>query len=310
MAPPRQPQRTIDVCIATYRRPALLGRLLDALAAQQVPAGWRMRIVVVDNDVQCSAELVVRSWRDRHRIDAVYDVEPEQNIALARNRAIALTEGCRIAFLDDDETPAPGWLEAILACMEQHRADVVFGPVESELPPHAPRWVRRCFAKPELATGTPVTHGGAGNVAFRRSVLKGRNDPFDPSFGRTGGEDTDWFYRLHLAGKKMIWCAEAKASELVPASRMQLSWVRRRAFRGGQTYYRVVVRRYPPGKLALWFAAKSAQLLGALVAAPVLLLASRPAYVALTLRGAGAAGQLARFLAARDMEEYRGSAQH
>ena len=308
MPPSQQRLRTVDVCIATYRRPQLLGQLLDALAQQDAP-GWRLRIVVVDNDRDGSAAPVAQAWRGAHDIELVYAIEPEQNIALARNRAIGLSTGCRIAFLDDDEVPAPGWLQAILGCMEHYRADVVFGPVESVLPPDAPRWARRCFSKPERATGTPVTHGGAGNVAFRRAVLGGRGDPFDPTFGLTGGEDTDWFYRLHLAGRSMVWCAEALATEAVPDTRLRLSWLRRRAFRGGQTYYRVFVRRYTRGRAALWFAAKSAQLLGALLAAPLVLLASRTAFAALTLRAAGAAGQLARCLLARDVEEYRGSAQ-
>ncbi|SFU91663.1 glycosyltransferase family 2 protein [Pseudoduganella namucuonensis] len=295
--------RTIDVCIATFRRPDQLAGLLAALE-RQAPPGWRLRIVVADNDAQRSAEPVAQAWRARSAVPLVYDAEPRQNIALARNRALAHCDAECIAFIDDDELPCAGWLAALLDSQARYQADVVFGPVDSSLPPDAPPWARDCFSKPALATGTPVRMGGAGNVLFRREVLLGRSDPFDPDFGLTGGEDTDWFYRLHLAGRRMVWCAEAQASEAVPAARLRLSWARRRAFRGGQTYYRVCVRRYSGARTALWCAVKSAQLLAALAAAPLLLLLHRRAYVALTLRAAGAAGQLARWLSRRDVEEY------
>jgi hypothetical protein len=44
-----------DVCIATFKRPALLERLLRDLLAQQLPDGVSMHIIVVDNDVDESA---------------------------------------------------------------------------------------------------------------------------------------------------------------------------------------------------------------------------------------------------------------
>jgi succinoglycan biosynthesis protein ExoM len=299
----------IDICVTTFRRPALLASLLDALL-RQAGMGPRVRIVVVDNDAQHSARTVIEACRSDAAdagVQLVYAVEPRQNIALARNRALALCQADYIAFIDDDELPCTGWLQALLGCLQAHGADVAFGPVHARLPPHAPPWARDCYRKPQRASGTPLTHGGAGNVMFRRSALDGPGACFDPAYGLTGGEDTDWSYRLHLAGKRLVWCAEAQATEHVPDARLRLAWARRRAFRGGQTYYRVFVRRYTRLRTALWFAVKCTQLLAALLAAPLLLCVHRRSYIALTLRGAGAAGQVMRFLSAPDIEEYHGS---
>lgn len=294
----------IDVCIVTFRRPGMLATLLAALPAQAWP-GVALRIIVVDNDARRSAYPAAAAFRLAHALPLLYQAEPEQNIALARNRALALSTAPCIAFIDDDETPAPGWLRALYTCLHAQRADAVFGPVHSVLPARAPAWSHACFGKAPQATGTLLPYGGAGNVMLRRSVLDADAARFDPSFGLTGGEDTDWFYRLHLAGRRLVWCAEATASEPVPPARLQLRWALRRAFRGGQTYYRVVVRRYPRGRGALWFGAKTLQLLAAAAALPLLLCLHRRAAIALLLRAAGAGGQLARCLARRDLEEYR-----
>jgi hypothetical protein len=40
----------VSVCVATYRRPAGLARLLASLGRMKLPAGLRVEILVVYND--------------------------------------------------------------------------------------------------------------------------------------------------------------------------------------------------------------------------------------------------------------------
>jgi len=63
-------------------------------------------IVVADNDQLQSARPVVLEFRSASPIPVTYCAEPQQNIALTRNRAIANASGDYIAFVDDDEFPA------------------------------------------------------------------------------------------------------------------------------------------------------------------------------------------------------------
>jgi hypothetical protein len=44
----------------------------------------------------------------------------------------------------------------------------------------------------------------------------GTEGPFDPAFGRTGGEDSMLFRRLDESGSRMVWCDDAPALEFVP----------------------------------------------------------------------------------------------
>ena len=81
----------IAICIATYHRPEQLTKTLKSLP-QYFPEPYEGEIRVVDNDENRSAEQVVRAFAAQSRIPTHYRVEPEQNIALARNRAIDMGE--------------------------------------------------------------------------------------------------------------------------------------------------------------------------------------------------------------------------
>ena len=79
---------SISLCIATYRRPDRLAALLDDLVAQhELPHD----VVVVDNDASGSAREVVERRRTLGAPFPIrYDIQPEKNISLTRNRSVAL----------------------------------------------------------------------------------------------------------------------------------------------------------------------------------------------------------------------------
>src|SRR5690348_8117191 len=119
----------VTVCICTYKRPALLKRALDALCEQATGGLFTFSITVVDNDATESAREATESATGRGvRID--YCVEPEQNIARARNRGIASSGGDFITFLDDDEYPIRAWLLTLFQACQTYGADGALGPVK------------------------------------------------------------------------------------------------------------------------------------------------------------------------------------
>src|SRR5262245_10855414 len=97
----------ISVCICTFKRPVLLKRLLDELPRQKTDSSFTYSVIVADNDRQQSAKQVVQAFDATAPIRAVYCVEPEQNIARARNKTLEHATGDYIAFIDDDEFPTP-----------------------------------------------------------------------------------------------------------------------------------------------------------------------------------------------------------
>lgn len=231
------PRRTISVCICTYRRPQFLTRTLAALAKQDTGGHFTYAIVVADNDSRRSAEAVVVAFQAASSIPITYCVEPEQNIALARNKAVEKATADYIAFIDDDEFPPPDWLATLLGACEEHGADGVLGPVRPSFDRPPPRWLirGRFCERPEHPTGLTLRwrQTRTGNVLLRRQILAGIPNAFRREFGN-GGEDQDFFKRLIERGHRFIWCNEAAVYEVVPPERWTRSYLLKRALLRGQ----------------------------------------------------------------------------
>lgn len=237
--PPSLTAREVSICICTYKRPAQLQLLLQDLSAQTVlPA----QVVVVDNDAARTGEVgTVGHWP----FELVYDVQPEKNISLTRNRSIARATAAWIGILDDDERVPADWLEGMCRTAADGDADGVIGGVRAVLPADAPAWLdQRFFPIPQNphAEPFPINRISSGNALVRattlRAVFDGPRAPYDPRLGLSGGEDTDFYCRLQLAGARMVWCGTVQASEPVAPDRQNLRWLKLRALRGGQDYAR------------------------------------------------------------------------
>ena len=230
-------QDHISVCICTLKRRDWLTALLRAVTSQVVDERFTFDVVVVDNDLERSSEYVVRRAARGSHVRFTYDCEPERNISLARNRAIRNATGNLLAFIDDDELPGTDWLLQLHRTMTAHAAHGVLGPVEPEFPESAPSWLRngRVFRRRRLPTGARIAPKDArtGNVLVQRSAVHEGEHWFDPAFGRTGGEDTDFFARQFARGNVFVWCDEAVVTETIPPERCTVSYHVRRLLRAG-----------------------------------------------------------------------------
>ena len=206
----------ISVCICTFKRPHLLSRLLYELDRQKTGALFTYSIVIVDNDVSQSSAEVVLQFRKMSPLEITYFVEPEQNIALARNKALANAKGDFIAFIDDDEFPATDWLIKLFQTCQAHKVDGVLGPVLPHFEGSPPAWVTkgRFCDRPSHPTGFKIdwNEGRTGNLLIKREILDGIDPVFRPEFG-SGGEDRNFFRRMIERGRVFVWCNEAVAYE-------------------------------------------------------------------------------------------------
>jgi glycosyltransferase involved in cell wall biosynthesis len=227
----------ISVCICTFKRPDMLARSLDGVASQLRDSSFSIEVVVADNDSGRSAEAAVRLFQSRGVVDTIYVCQPEQNISLARNTAIQHATGNLIAFIDDDECPSRDWLIQLYRTLKAHKAAGALGPVLPEFPAGSPAWLKRgrFCERPRRATGTAITaaDGRTGNVLLARSLFPDGQAWFDPSFGRTGGEDSDFFSRQLREGRVFRWCDEAPVYELVPPERWSSIFYVKRHLRSG-----------------------------------------------------------------------------
>jgi len=241
----------IAVCIPTFRRPNNLERLLGALAKLETHA--QVIVIVADNDAEnhegFNLCLKLKEQGYRWPLDCV--IAAERGIAQARNvlveRALSHQAVAFAAMIDDDEWPAPHWLEAFLAVQEQTQAEVLGGSIRFEGESFA-RWAEGFDGVSSIArpSGPADMLEGAGNILISRRAVETMARPwFDPAFGLTGGEDRDFFERLKRAGCRFAWAGEALATTVVPQVRITLKWVLTRAYRIGNTEMRIFLKYRP-----------------------------------------------------------------
>jgi succinoglycan biosynthesis protein ExoM len=246
----------ICVCICTFRRPRLLAGLLKALDAQETEGNFGFDVVVVDNDRNASARTVVDSAVRRSERPIRYFIEPEQNIARARNKAVENARGDFIAFIDDDELPGERWLLDMYRALRLFETAGVLGPVLPRYEMAPPSWVIRgeFFVHPSYYSGYFLNWWltRTGNCLLDGSLFREPGGRFLPEFG-SGGEDRDFFKRMIQHGHVFVWCEEAPVYEMVPRDRWNvLTMIRRALLRGKMTYQ--ARRSYPSNLLRSYVA--------------------------------------------------------
>ena len=196
----------IVVCVCTCLRPQMLRRCLEAIARLVRPEGYRLSVVIVDNESEPNNRVIVESFPG-----VVYHHEPRRGIANARNAALekALELGADfIAFTDDDAEPAEEWIAKLAEAQRETGAEVVRGRTVYTYPEPLPAWVVKPSKKPRLSAAPPrgVSSAPTNNVIFSAKLVtaRGLNLRFDARFNTVGSEDTDFFKRARERGAKIV----------------------------------------------------------------------------------------------------------
>jgi succinoglycan biosynthesis protein ExoM len=224
----------VAVCITTFRRAEGLRSLLTSLTSLSCQPGLTFRVIVVDNDAFRSARSVVEAISAELNYAVTYEVESRQGLTYARNTALELgLDSDVVAFLDDDEQADPEWLNELVNTLTMFSADVATGPVLSRFTSPPADWIIAggFFDRERPATGTVLSEARTGNVSIRTGILTKTGIRFDHQFALSGGEDADFFRRLHAAGAKIVAADGAIAHETVPAARANARWILLRALR-------------------------------------------------------------------------------
>ncbi|WP_052699229.1 glycosyltransferase family 2 protein [Hyphomicrobium sp. 99] len=215
---------TITVC--TAKRPQMLSRALASVGRLTVPPGCTLSVVVVENDYARRSLDVVERFRASSPFPIKYCLESNIGIPHARNRAIdaAIGENADwIAMLDDDEYTEPDWLLRLFEGCERFDADVATGPVKQVAEVEAPHWWKP-HSHSRRTTGEFRRDAYTNNVLFNARLVtqEGLALRFDNRL-TFGAEDVDFFRRAHARGARIVFVAEARVIEIVPASRLTLS---------------------------------------------------------------------------------------
>jgi glycosyltransferase involved in cell wall biosynthesis len=120
----------VSIVVPTFARPAELRRCLDAIARLDASA-FSFEVVVVDDGGPEPLDHLIESYAEA--LDVRLIRQARAGPAAARNAGAALARGVFLAFIDDDCTPAPGWLTALVRELERDDRQLLGGRVENAL---------------------------------------------------------------------------------------------------------------------------------------------------------------------------------
>ena len=233
------PATSVCIAICTFRRNQQLAALLEQLTRlefDRVPAP-ALQVLVVDNAPEGGAAAVVDSRRWPWEVEYVH--LGASSISAGRNEVLDRASGrtSLLALLDDDELPAPCWLDELLAVRAETRADMVVGPVVPLLPVGAPPWadVSGLFDLPAFPDGAPLDEGITGNALLAVDRVEALGLRFEEQLGVAGGEDQVFFRTAVHRGADVRFASRAVVHEPVPTDRLTWRYLVRRELRKGNT---------------------------------------------------------------------------
>jgi GT2 family glycosyltransferase len=191
-----------SVIVPTRNRKARLKALLQSLTELDYPRDRYEVIVVDDGGVEEPFDLQEGGPLSRLRILRQKPSGP----AAARNRGAEAAVGQALAFLDDDCTPPPDWLQRLEGRFEQTPECAIGGKTVNGLP-HNP-----CSAATDLVTDFFLHHQNRRQLTFLPSSalavparLFREVGGFDTSFPTAAGEDREFCRRWVARGYELVY---------------------------------------------------------------------------------------------------------
>ena len=227
---PLPPAYTVALC--THNHVSRLERTLADLRRLESPeAAWEL--LFIDNGCTDGTPAILA--RQQWPADWSVRVVREEKLGLsnARNRAIREALGEYVIFIDDDETPNPGWLREYERLIRDHKPDAFGGRIDVLFEDARPAWLsdellgflgqlRRDDKVVQLTRRDTSFHGG--NFGLRKAVCETAG-LFDSMLGRrggdnTGGEEVDFYRRLLDHGFRVFWAPHAVIFHRIEAAKL------------------------------------------------------------------------------------------
>jgi glucosyl-dolichyl phosphate glucuronosyltransferase len=247
----------LTVILCTYNRCRSLAKALESVAASQLPSAVEWEVLVVDNNSRDETRGVVEDFCARYPGRFRYLFEPQPGKSYALNSGVQEARGEILAFMDDDVTVEPTWLQELTAALEGGEWVGAGGRILPEKDFSLPRW---------LALDGPYAMSGilalfelgdtpgklelppyGTNMAFRKEMFE-KYGGFRTDLGPTPGseirnEDTEFGRRVMTAGEQLRYEPTAVVYHEVPRNRLRKEYFLQWWFDYGRAEVRVKIRR-------------------------------------------------------------------
>jgi hypothetical protein len=242
---------TLSIITCTRNpRPDLMQRVLAAVAALRVPTGESVEYLLIDSasSPPLAERPEVREFLSRHRLARVVRCD-EPGHALARRLGVRESVAPLLIWFDDDNVPAPDYLEEVVTTARTRPEVGVWGAgtITVEFVDPVPRWVdpahrptfqERAHSHDEYGSSrewAPFFPVGSGFVtrrpAIERWAERGADGRYSLSGRRAGalgsGDDAQIIFGAVAAGEQVGVTAAMRLAHLIPASRCSLRYLTR-----------------------------------------------------------------------------------
>lgn len=224
--PPLPVPPSVSVVLPVRNGAAHLEQQLRALSTQRYDGCWEL--LVVDNGSTDGSPDLVRSWHGRiPGLRVLHCPRPGANAA--RNAGLDAARGDVLVLCDADDQVLDGWLAELVGTLVDTGCEAVAGSFDEELLNDATRFdfpLRNVSPLEPVARFLP--RGITANLAVRMDVA--RRLRFNEGY-RYGATDTEFCWRLQLAGHRLGWSQDAVVAY---RHRDSLRSVRRKAYLTGR----------------------------------------------------------------------------
>ena len=256
----------VSVGICTYNGAGRIPDVLDHLRVQQGTQDIQWEVIVVDNNSSDNTKEVVQQYQE-HWVEGVplrYCFEPRQGKSFAMECAVETARGTWIAFLDDDNLPAPEWVAEAYGFAREHPGAGAFGGQIHGLFDHEPTatfgLVQSLFAINErtkevcYTLNNSITFGapGAGlwirKEAWIQSIPNGGLSQRGTISNKRGEVGEDFEIQWHLYNNDWdVWHnPRMHMHHKIPSSRLDEEYLHGFFKAIGRSRHHIRMLRYPP----------------------------------------------------------------
>jgi glycosyltransferase involved in cell wall biosynthesis len=255
----------ISVAIPTYNGAQRFPQVLDRLQEQIETSEINWEVVVVDNNSDDQTARIVKEYQEHWTANCPlrYVFESQQGLAFARQRAVDITKGELIAFLDDDNWPATDWVFQAFRFGRCHPQAGAYGGkakgyFETEPQEDISQVQRFLVIRDYGSQAQPFEPqklklpAGAGLVVRREAWLEAI--PRRLTRVGDGGDDYEISLRMHHHGWEIWYAPALKIQHFIPTARLERSYLSQLTHKYGLCTFDLVLLSQPEGHYLKLFA--------------------------------------------------------
>jgi glycosyltransferase involved in cell wall biosynthesis len=242
----------LSIIIPTRNHPHRLTSCLASILEGD-SGSWAFEVLVMDNSDaefrQANEAVVASLGDDRVRYVPMADV----GLMAARHQGVESSTGAIVSFIDDDELLLPAWFAGVQSCLQDRQVALATGPFIPRYEAKPPSWFEYLWdddASGRHLLSLTLFDGGdherdidpiwvlGGNLTIRRAVfqeVRGSHPDYIPPPWEAfqGDGETGLTVKVRAAGFRARYSPDAAVLHAVPAERMALDYLVRRAWFNG-----------------------------------------------------------------------------